>query len=378
MREHSPLRFLIVNADYPEFLADLYGSNPDLAHQPYEVQLQARYNSLFSLANFYSANLRLLGHEAWDLYLNNEHLQRAWAAEHGLRVRTRNWRLVMRRGFVPWLRAIHDDQWLREVFAAQVEHYKPDVLINHNAFAIGDDYIRRVRSRIRRIVVQHAATQPPTDRDWTLYDCCLSSYPPTVEFFSKLGRPAHFLPLGFEPEVLSRISPSERDIPVSFVGSFHGVHSSRVHLLEAVASTVPLSIWTGSSFVYQCRHRLMDYIRGTAWGIEMYRILARSQITLNHHGDIGPYANNLRLFEATGMGCLLVTDDKPNLQDYFRIGDEVVTYSDPVDCVAKVQYYLSHPDEAARVASAGQRRTLTEHTWRHRMELLLKMLEPYL
>jgi hypothetical protein len=47
----------------------------------------------------------------------------------------------------------------------------------------------------------------------------------------------------------------------------------------------------------------------------MYKILGRSRIVLNHRGDIAPFANNLRLYEATGMGALLITDWKKNLHE---------------------------------------------------------------
>jgi hypothetical protein len=42
----------------------------------------------------------------------------------------------------------------------------------------------------------------------------------------------------------------------------------------------------------------------------MYRVLECSKIVINHHGDVAPWANNLRLFEATGTGALLLTDWK--------------------------------------------------------------------
>ena len=40
--------------------------------------------TLFGVADFYSFNLRALGHDAHDIHMNNEQLQRAWALEHGV------------------------------------------------------------------------------------------------------------------------------------------------------------------------------------------------------------------------------------------------------------------------------------------------------
>lgn len=370
------MRFLIVNTDYPEFLADLYSRNPGLAEASYAEQIQARYDSLFSMADFYSRNLRALGHEAWEIYLNNEPLQRAWANEHSLRLRRPVARqLVWRRGVVPWIRSVADHTWYAAVFLAQVEHYHPDVVINHNLFTIGDDLIAAIRPRVAVIAAQHAATRPPGSRDWQLYDVFLSSFPPTVDHFARLGRRSEFLPLGFEPRVLDALGAESRQIPLTFVGSFHGVHSARMRLLETVAQHCGLSVWTGTHGADVSSSRLSSSIRGTAWGRDMYRVLARSMITLNHHGDVGPYANNLRLFEATGVGALLITDYKPNLSDYFDVGREVVAYRDEDECVELIRHYLDHPDERAAIASAGQTRTIRCHTWADRMKKLVAIVE---
>jgi spore maturation protein CgeB len=110
----------------------------------------------------------------------------------------------------------------------------------------------------------------------------------------------------------------------------------------------------------------------------MYEVLASSRVALNHHGDVGPYANNLRMFEATGMGALLITDWKPNLGDYFDVGREVVAYHSADECAELVDHYVAHEDERAQIAAAGQSRTLAEHTWPLRMQDLVSIVEEHL
>ena len=117
---------------------------------------------------------------------------------------------------------------------------------------------------------------------------------------------------------------------------------------------------------------------GQAWGREMYQILRKSRITLNHHGDIAPYANNMRLYEATGIGALLVTDWKENLHEMFEPGKEVVAYRTPEECVDLVKYYLDHDEEREVIAHAGQQRTLREHTYYQRMHELMAIARNYL
>ncbi len=111
----------------------------------------------------------------------------------------------------------------------------------------------------------------------------------------------------------------------------------------------------------------------------MYRILAQSYVTVNCHIDVAEnYANNMRLFEATGCGTMLITDAKDNLNELFEVGKEIVSYRDPREAVERIEYYASHPDERDDIAYAGKQRTLREHTYRQRMEELVEILRNHL
>jgi spore maturation protein CgeB len=111
----------------------------------------------------------------------------------------------------------------------------------------------------------------------------------------------------------------------------------------------------------------------------MYEILRKSKITINHHTDIaGAYASNMRLYEATGVGTMLLTDWKENLKDLFEPGREVVAYRSPEECKDLISYYLTHDDEREAIALAGQQRTLSEHTYYCRMKDLAEVVSKHL
>src|ERR1700694_4013469 len=78
------MRILVLNADYPRFLAWFYRRQPGLETAPYATQMAARNASLFGVADFYSRNFAALGHPAAELHVNNPWLQSAWAREHGM------------------------------------------------------------------------------------------------------------------------------------------------------------------------------------------------------------------------------------------------------------------------------------------------------
>ncbi len=76
------MRVLVINHDHPQFQQWFYSTLSDVDSKSYDELMALRHASLFGLAGFYSSNLRSLGHEAWDVRMNDEILQKAWARDH--------------------------------------------------------------------------------------------------------------------------------------------------------------------------------------------------------------------------------------------------------------------------------------------------------
>jgi spore maturation protein CgeB len=103
----------------------------------------------------------------------------------------------------------------------------------------------------------------------------------------------------------------------------------------------------------------------------MYQAIRDSRVVLNIHADSSPtHASNMRLFEITGAGACMLTDRKQNIADFFEPDREVVVYDGAQDCMEKALWLLGHPTERCRVAAAGQRRTLSDHTFARRAAVL--------
>jgi hypothetical protein len=368
------VRYLLIDANYPEFLDSVYRDHPNLAAATYAEQQAAIHAGLFGEAPFQADALRALGHEA-DVIVTNAHVaQRAWAREQGATgLARRPWDVRLRRGFVPWpTRTSTETNW--KVLFAQVRDYRPDVIY----VGIMDTMPAGVAAQLKtmtRLLVAQVATALPADLSYRDYDLVVSSIPAQVDSFRAEGSDAEWVPLAFEPSVLDKIPLVHRDVPVSFVGSFTNRYSDRLGIVEAVARVAPLRTWTWNVDLVPADSPIRSTVQGAAWGRDMYQVLARSLMTLNTHGRIsGEDANNLRLYEATGMGTLLVTDARRNMSQLFDVGSEVVTYRDAEECARMVRYYLDHPAEAASIAAAGQRRTLRDHTWANRMARIAELV----
>lgn len=375
------MRILVLNIDYTGFLDSLYQENPGLAGEPYARQMRLRNESLFGVADFYSRNLNALGHEALELHANNEPMQRAWAREHGVAVRYdsgKRWQLRMRRKIVPWVSKLPDTRWMYEILAAQIRHYKPDVILNQVLDGISHTFLREMKQHTRLLVGQFAAPLPE-DADMSVYDLFISSLPNFVDRFRAAGIASELNRLAFEPAILDVVPEQERIYPISFIGSISRHHDERGKLIEGLCREFDIRIFGQGVERLPQDSPVRQHHGGPAWGKEMYRILGRSKIALNHHIAIaGPYANNMRLYEATGMGAMLLTDWKENLHEMFEPGGEVAAYRSHDECFEMIRYYLDHQEERQAIATAGQKRTLREHTYLKRMEEFTEIVGRYL
>lgn len=373
------MRFLFLTSDYPDFLHWLYARHPGLEKQDYHGQMREVVGSLFHKVDFYANNLRKLGHEAEVIHYNNEFLQKAWAREHGTRFKDNRWRFIMRGGLLPWV--IHVNRsWQEEISMAQVKDYRPDVLFNTNMIVYRCHFFNKIKPYFMLLFGQHAhpATTLPSNSDFSCYDLVISSYPPLVEYFQRTGVHAEFHNMGFEHEILSLIPMEDKKYDVTFIGNFYSIHGSRASFFEDLCVRVPqLKIWGAGIERLSLSSPIRKCYMGEAWGNNYYQILRCSKITINHHGDVPLYANNQRLFEATGVGTLLITDWKQNLKEMFEPGTEVITYRDVDECANLIRYYLEYAEEREKIASAGRLRTLKEHTYYHRMKEILDILEKY-
>lgn len=78
-----------------------------------------------------------------------------------------------------------------------------------------------------------------------------------------------------------------------------------------------------------------------------------------------------RNFEIPLAGGFQLTNYVLGLERYLRIGDEVAVYSSPEECAQQIRYYLENEDERRAISATGYARASREHTFMHRMELIL-------
>ena len=390
------MRILVLNADYPRFLDWFYARQPGLKTAAYAVQMTARNASLFGVADFYSRNFAGLGHDAAEIHVNNAWLQSAWAREHGLAVELAEpssgsggnipgWLQRTVAPFKPMLRPLARkiglspklDKTAETILLAQIEAFRPDVVLNQDAFHIDTILMRRIKGIGKPILLGQVGIAPTRGEDWTVYDLMLSQLSATVEFFRRARVRAEVNHLAFEPALLAALpARPAQDIDISFVGTVSPDHKQRIALLEAVAARYQLALFGNPPRALPTSSPLHRCFRGEVWGADMYQALRRSRITLNSHIDMaGREAGNMRLFEATGVGAFLLTDFKDNLHTLFAPEREVAAWRSVDDCLAAIDRHLADDDTRTTIAQAGQARTMAQHTYRHRAAEILGFID---
>jgi hypothetical protein len=157
---------------------------------------------------------------------------------------------------------------------------------------------------------------------------------------------AAWLPLAAEPRFAG--DPlAARPLDVAFVGQPGLPGSLRHEVLRAIASAFNA-----------------NDVRQRYTPTEMADLYGRAKIVVNAslRGDV-----NMRVFEATVAGALLVTDRVSNgLDQILTENDQYVGYDSAAEAVATIRRCLDDDDTRVRVAASAQRHVLAHHTYMHR------------
>jgi spore maturation protein CgeB len=415
-RKYHQMFLLTIASKYPGYLSQFYARHRGLSRRSYQEQYRFLMADSFGSSEIWSVGMAAKGYRTERIYANARPLQQQWARENGLEIGGRDWKL--------------------KILAAQVNKLRPDMLFLNNHTLLPAAELRRWRRDIPsiRLVICWCGTPFQSYDIFREFDIVLSNIPELVVRFRDQGLPAYHINHAFDPRILDRIDVDRRpNIAFSFIGSVimeREFHYAREQLLSELIRKTDLRIWGNIASVTlkdrmknlaqalgfenvrrgiregipseilqripglqrmvrqsyrpggparHVRPQLARRVRTPVYGPDMFQRLHDSKITLNTHGDISSEsASNMRLFEATGVGSCLLTDWKKNIQDLFMPDLEVVTFRDAGECAEKVRYLLARETERRRIAEAGQKRTLRDHTIHRRAEQVDEIIRSYL
>jgi hypothetical protein len=309
-----------------------------------------------------------LGVAAELIIPNCKPLQMAWAKENGIKFNEKEWNFA-----IP---------------LEQVKRSKPDIFYISSMFEYYNGFLSEVKKHVKKIFGWINCVMPRALKLDNI-EFLLTSLPHFVDDFRKAGIPSEMMRSAFDSQILSALGTTPKpDIDFSFVGNLTPFHKNRIALMKELMDKTGLVFFGNgiecipdtrgffqritSKNIYQQRQN------PPVWGLEMYRTLQRSRITFNSHIDVSKnIIGNMRMYEATGVGTLLLSDGK-NAPDKNFTEDEVVYYDNVNDAIEKVNYYLQHENERAAIAAKGQKRTLTEYSYENMSKQLIHFFNQYL
>jgi len=120
-------------------------------------------------------------------------------------------------------------------------------------------------------------------------------------------------------------------------------------------------------------------IGGALSDLELIQMYSRSKINLGFSscGDTHKTGERilqvrLRDFEVPMSGGFYIVEHMEELGEFFKVGNEIVCYTDKEDLADKIKYYLGHDAERERIRQAGHERCLRDHSWHKRFRMAFR------
>ena len=78
----------------------------------------------------------------------------------------------------------------------------------------------------------------------------------------------------------------------------------------------------------------------------------------------------LRDFEGPMSRSCFITGHTDEIEEFYKVGNEIDTYRSTDELIDKLRFYLNHPPSAERLREAGYCRARRDHTWVRRFQQL--------
>lgn len=178
------------------------------------------------------------------------------------------------------------------------------------------------------------------------------------------------LPFAHDPSLHYPVSvdteeQTNYDSDIAFIGTWSKERERVINRLLDFEITIWGNRWekAAPSIQDRCTH-------STAIGEEFSMICKGSNIMLDVLREQMIPSHSMKSFEIPACRGFLLCNKGKELDDFYRIGRDIVCYSDLEDIVNKVNYYLTAQKERERIAKSG-REVAKKHTYRDRAEQIV-------
>ena len=206
------------------------------------------------------------------------------------------------------------------------------------------------------------------------------------DFFDELkkigAKNYHYLPQACSPDIHKKITMTEDDkklysSDISFMGA--GYYNRRVFFQGLMDFDFKIwgTEWDYLSPLARCIQKSGERLSPD----EYVKIFNASKINLNlhsssYHEGVDPSGDfvNPRTFELASCGAFQLVDYRTELDNLFKVGEEIICYRDLRELREKINYYLDNPEEREKISKNARIKALKFHTFENRMEEMLTII----
>ena len=92
--------------------------------------------------------------------------------------------------------------------------------------------------------------------------------------------------------------------------------------------------------------------------------LSSYKICINTHLDNDDFSGNMRLFEGTGLGCCVLTNNNKDINNFFDEDKEIITYKNHQEAFEKIKWLLNNEKKLKEISLKGQEKTLKLYNYK--------------
>ncbi len=360
------MRFLQIHQFYDLYLQDCYGRCPELQSRSFDEQNEALVYDGFSAGNSIAPYLKRFGIEPISIVGNALPAQAQWISQRGVT-------------------EVQADSWIHFICKRQVDEIKPDVLYLPHCVNFDDQFLSSLDWKPRFVIGWRSASIPDHCR-FSGYDLMVGTHSGILAQAQEQGAKEvrHYRP-AFPNFMAERLEDIQPDVDVVFSGQWTAEHIQRNEFIRTVAAyhaahpdEFSLALYIANPTNVPLPPEIAAVNKGARWGYEMYRALRSGRLNINAMIDLGGGCANLRTFEVTGVGSMLLTENRYDIGDYFEPGSEVETFDNAEELIEKIRHYSAHPETASRIARVGQERCLRDHSLDTCAEEFVKIVQEFL
>jgi spore maturation protein CgeB len=195
--------------------------------------------------------------------------------------------------------------------------------------------------------------------------------PDAVCKFRRVCLNAHLLHEAMNPAWHCPLAQQENDCIV-VAGNFYEYRQLMVRRL--LAEGIDVQLYGGRLPQWVHREIRIQHTGRYIIREEKSRIFGAGLACLNSTQVAEGNSLNCRAFEIAGAGGLHLMEFRPIISECFEPGTEVLIFDSIEELLAHIERARRFPKEMQRIRDAAAKRALTEHTYRHRLERIFKMV----